>query len=249
MYDIDYESIPSPQWIRTNAIAFYFTYLQTIFDDDLLKDGSVEPKDRKRVWFADTSVVQCMCTFGDASLGPQDRLVTSDVLLLPINDYAAGDRINAGSHWSLLRVALKRNADKTAIQSVEFLHLDSCGIANRRHALDVVAILVNFYQQQHPDVSIQGAELTKAYDNFPQQQNQHDCGPYMCCAAREYFLYYSALNAGDMKALMGLGGGGGANALSATEMVDPLSFDRMTPQYCNDFRKVLMDLLVTTPTS
>jgi hypothetical protein len=200
LFDVDLE-LQAPAWIRSNVLAFFFTWLQRRWDRLQLQGGTTSsqppptsehassPPSSPTVWFADTSIVQCMTQFGSADLGPVALMESADVLLLPVSNYLDATTINSGHHWSTLRLFVIRQPNSSV--HLSFRHLDSMKGCNDWHAQVVEDLFIAFFKQRHSAVTVERSGKSKArdQDDFPQQTNSSDCGLFCCAAAEAYFRH------------------------------------------------------------
>jgi hypothetical protein len=199
VYEEDVASLHVGQWVRTNIVAWEFAQVTRQL-------VGAAPDAARRLVLLDPSIVQCQMQFGDVSVAPLNAIGAADCVVLPINDFSEGSRLNAGSHWSLLVLHVQRNKgrDDSGSESsclVTPLHFDSCGTLNWKRAAQVVELYRRAAKEiWGKDAAVEFAKMGQRLS--PQQTNNFDCGMFLIATSRSLAAAFarSATSATDFTA-------------------------------------------------
>lgn len=155
----DLDILSGSYFLNDRIIEFYLSYLSSGYpsQDILLVPPSIA------FWITNCPNTESLKDFLEPLKLPDKKLV-----LFPVNDNDDVSLAEGGSHWSLL--AYERNANV-------FVHHDSYGGINKRHALQLYKAVVGF---------IDAAAHAKYMElgDSPQQINGYDCGLYVMVIAK-----------------------------------------------------------------
>ncbi|CAH9109339.1 unnamed protein product [Cuscuta epithymum] len=192
---VDLHALQGPCYLTDQIIAFYFSYLSSLYDpkeeDILLVHPSVS-------FFLAHSLDENLGDFMEPL-----KLSTKKLVLFPVNDCTDFDGGESGAHWSLVVYDRTKNS---------FSHLDSIAGANHLHALHIYKSLKGFMgpsvatqppqsmkneEKKKPPASSSPAPIADAIPEFvevpsPQQKNGYDCGIYVIAIARAICQWFSS---------------------------------------------------------
>lgn len=162
----DLDILSGPHFLNDRIIEFYFSYLTTSHSsqDILLVPPSIS------FWLTNCPNVDILKEF----LAPLN-LPDKKLIIFPVNDNEDVNEAEGGAHWSLL--AFERDANV-------FVHHDSCGGMNARHAKRLYKTVLGFM----------GTSSSGKYvecSSSPQQQNGYDCGLYVIAIASVISSWYT----------------------------------------------------------
>ncbi|GAB4859247.1 hypothetical protein Ancab_010707 [Ancistrocladus abbreviatus] len=164
----DLDILSGPCFLNDRIIEFYFSYLSSCYcsDDLLLVPPSIA------FWVGSCPGKESLKDFVEPL-----NLGAKKVVIFPINDNEDVTQAEGGSHWSLL--AFERDTNL-------FIHHDSYGGTNSRHARRLYASVVEFMG------SSESNRRYMEYSQTPQQVNGYDCGLYVIAIARAICNWYGS---------------------------------------------------------
>ncbi|KAM0999668.1 hypothetical protein EV2_006627 [Malus domestica] len=168
----DLDILSGPYFLNDRLIEFYFSYLSSCSEEILLIPPSIA------FWMMN-AVGQGLHEFLVPLNLPDKKLV-----IFPVNDNEDVSEAGGGSHWSLL--AFERDSNV-------FVHHDSNGGMNRRHAKKLYDAVVDF-------MSVSSSATKPTYQecsDSPQQVNGYDCGLYVLAIARVICSWYGSKDKGE----------------------------------------------------
>ncbi|XP_068338488.1 NEDD8-specific protease 1-like [Pyrus communis] len=168
----DLDVLSGPYFLNDRLIEFYFSYLSSCSEEILLIPPSIA------FWMMN-AVGQGLHEFLVPLNLPDKKLV-----IFPVNDNEDVSEAGGGSHWSLL--AFERDSNV-------FVHHDSNGGMNRRHAKKLYDAVVDF-------MSVSSSATKPTYQecsDSPQQVNGYDCGLYVLAIARVICSWYGNKDTGE----------------------------------------------------
>eukprot|EP01025_Chloroclados_australasicus_P005239 TRINITY_DN11520_c0_g1_i2.p2 TRINITY_DN11520_c0_g1~~TRINITY_DN11520_c0_g1_i2.p2 ORF type:complete len:226 (+),score=13.96 TRINITY_DN11520_c0_g1_i2:27-680(+) len=143
-------------WLNDQIITFYFEYLY--------KNSPTQ----NQILFMEVSTAFMLLNMPSLipEIGQQLNFWQQNLILIPINDNPDVDRIEGGSHWSLLVFNVKQS---------KFVHFDSLSESN-----SLVAQKFSSYFAQALKLK---SYVYQECKNMIQQKNGYDCGMYVLIVA------------------------------------------------------------------
>ncbi|KAM1027726.1 hypothetical protein FF1_040427 [Malus domestica] len=168
----DLDILSGPYFLNDRLIEFYLSHLSSCSEEILLIAPSIA------FWMMN-AVGQGLHEFLVLLNLPDKKLV-----IFPVNDNEDVSEARGGSHWSLL--AFERDSNV-------FVHHDSNGGMNRRHAKKLYDAVVDF-------MSVSSSATKPTYQecsDSPQQVNGYDCGLFVLAIARVICSWYGSKDKGE----------------------------------------------------
>nr|XP_043629404.1 NEDD8-specific protease 1 [Erigeron canadensis] len=158
--------LSGPHYLNDRIIEFYFSYFSTSYPSEhiLLVPPSIA------FWTMNCPDIDSLKDFLQPLNLPSKKLI-----IFPINDNDDVTVAEGGSHWSLLVF------EKTANL---FVHHDSLGGLNKKHAKHLYKTLVSFMGDSETNYM--------ECSGTPQQVNGYDCGLYVLAIAKEICCWFDS---------------------------------------------------------
>ncbi|EOY33124.1 hypothetical protein QUC31_019105 [Theobroma cacao] len=200
----DLEILSGPYYLNDRIIEFYFSLLSSSHpsQDILLLSPSIA------FWIANCPDVGGLKDFLEPLKLPDKKLV-----IFPVNNNDDVSVAEGGSHWSLLAYCRSANV---------FVHHDSNGQMNKRHAMRLFKSVVGFVGDSSSACNAKYLECI----GTPQQVNGYDCGLYVTVTARTIHCWHESSENKDATDLW----------LSAVK-------EQVTPSVVSEMRKEILGLI------
>ncbi|XP_021278602.1 NEDD8-specific protease 1 [Herrania umbratica] len=200
----DLEILSGPYYLNDRIIEFYFSLPSSSHpsQDILLLSPSIA------FWIANCPDVGGLKEFLEPLKLPDKKLV-----IFPVNNNDDVSIAEGGSHWSLL--AYYRSANV-------FVHHDSNGQMNKRHAMRLFKSVVGFVGESSSAWNAKYLECI----GTPQQVNGYDCGLYVTVTARTICCWHESSENKD-----------------ATDLWFSAVKEQVTPSVVSEMRKEILGLI------
>ncbi|KAF3455068.1 hypothetical protein FNV43_RR05516 [Rhamnella rubrinervis] len=168
----DLDILSGPFFLNDRIIEFYFSFLSSSHPSQqiLLVPPSIS------FWIMNCPLAEGLKEFLEPLCFP-----SKDLIIFPVNDNNDVNEAEGGFHWSLLAFERKSNV---------FVHHDSCGGMNARHAKRLYKAVVGFVSDSN-SASNSCPRYLECIDS-PQQRNGYDCGLYVIAIAKVICLWYGS---------------------------------------------------------
>ncbi|XP_022756076.1 NEDD8-specific protease 1-like [Durio zibethinus] len=200
----DLEILSGRYYLNDRIVEFYFSLLSSSHPshDILLVPPSIS------FWITNCPDVGDLKDFLEPLKLPDKKLV-----IFSVNNNDDVSAAEGGSHWSLLAYCRSANV---------FVHHDSNGQMNKRHAMRLFKSLVGYIGSSSSDCNAKYLECI----GTPQQVNSYDCGLYVTATARTICCWYVSSENKD-----------------ATDLWFSAVKEQVTPSVVSEMRKEILGLI------